>query len=404
MDTDNIQERFSITNERIGKGSYGNVKICSNEKGEKYAVKCCDKNGHGIPSVIEPVIMKQISHPYINSATRVTSTEKKLYILQKVAKGDVTIYAGKNIGLERIKKWCYMIASAVGALHAIGIIHCDIKGNNILVYEDDTVKLTDFTLSTVKWKTDEKFRHSVTTCTHRPLEVLTKKEWDESVDIWSLGCTFYEIAYGRLLFPYQGVIDKDKKKITDRAINCILDWCSVTSGENNTGIIKNAVKYIKFELSNNFHNSEMELFNRLLLKMLNIDKDKRPTIKEVIDDDFFSEQVKILSYKKISKCKQEIPFPEYARASRYIECYSEDKTIANLAMDMYMKCAPMKNKGVFFADSTPISTKEIMITSGCVWIATKLVLGYPPNKVGVEKKDALSAEIAICNFLDYKLL
>lgn len=79
-------------------------------------------------------------------------------------------------------------------------MHRDIKPDNILVTEDLEVKICDFGLSrSIKCEKKEKKvrRKSSDQCFtryYRPPEViLGNEEYDEKVDIWSLGCSLSEV-------------------------------------------------------------------------------------------------------------------------------------------------------------------------------------------------------------------
>lgn len=241
----------------LGKGSYGEVFLSIDTRNNKeLAVKKCGIGKSGIPNLMESYIMSSLVHPHLNGANKVVASESNLYIVQERAEMDLgkklrspEYRSATMITLDKIKSWCHSIAQAVACLHSNDIIHADIKGSNVLLFNDENVKLTDFTLSTKKWRKDDRFKHTVCTYTHRPPECFLKSEWDESLDIWSLGCTFYEIAYGKLLFPYQGKdLEKDKgerkkepktsgdkKKLklkekerrtilNQRMINAMIDW------------------------------------------------------------------------------------------------------------------------------------------------------------------------------------
>lgn len=181
--------------ETIGKGRFGAVYKCK-EDGEIKAIKCiksCDVH------VAEPIIMSSIRHPHLNNALDVEFDSSYLFILQDIAITDLSRHTrNKGLCIEQVKRYTIQITQAIYCLHKNGIIHADIKASNILLYNDDTVKLSDFTLSCFSLRRDG-FTHTVCTSSHRPLE----KVWSFPLDIWSFGCTIYEIRYGRLLFPLQ---------------------------------------------------------------------------------------------------------------------------------------------------------------------------------------------------------
>ena len=81
-------------------------------------------------------------------------------------------------------------------------MHRDIKPSNILIGEDKrTIKLADFGLArsfTLPLKT---FTHEVVTLWYRAPEiVLGQKVYSTAVDVWSVGCLFYELAHRKPLF------------------------------------------------------------------------------------------------------------------------------------------------------------------------------------------------------------
>src|SRR5438105_3140449 len=233
---------FTITDESIGIGAYGEVFISTDDQGNRYAIKKCDLDSQGVPNVLEASIMTKIVHPSLNSSLHVLCSDQSLYYIQELADNDLCKYTRKDKmnhvpSKEQLKKWCHSIAQGLYVLHSLNIIHADVKASNIILFKDGNVKLTDFTLSTRSSMAGVKFTHSVCTCTHRPLECLIKKAWNKSLDVWSLGCTFYEIAFGHLLFPFQGkkdgeipkeILDEEAKEkkiktIRHRAASCIID-------------------------------------------------------------------------------------------------------------------------------------------------------------------------------------
>jgi serine/threonine protein kinase len=88
-------------------------------------------------------------------------------------------------------------------LHSNGVIHRDLKGANILVSVDGTIKLADFGLSKIIDSTcicEEMTPLRGTPYWMAP-EMLGCKHYDEKVDIWSLGCTVVEMFIGKPPWP-----------------------------------------------------------------------------------------------------------------------------------------------------------------------------------------------------------
>ena len=411
-----IGHSFVISNRLLGHGSYGDVFLANDEKGKEVAVKCCPINSDGIPNIMEASIMASVIHPFLNRALRIQASDTKLYIIQEKAETDLAQYTRRDKGnykpnIEELKKWSYCLAQAVAALHKENIIHADIKASNVLLYEDGSVRLTDYTLSTKKWIPGKKFNHNVCTCTHRPLECLTKRSWDESLDIWSLGCTFYEIAYGELLFPYQGILEpvqggkiiqerqaksEAKIRLRNRSINAIIDWASRGPNSSNSvtsqeviGTTQFALDYIPFILCEDFKRPEMALFNSLLCSMLNVDPSKRPTIYEVISHPFF-EGLSSPVYLSLRRPLNNITGHEHARVTTYIQRYSDNTIVQQHALDMYRRCNELYD------------INEHIRAAVCTWIASKIILGTPPE-IALPKNQILAGERDVCHNLGFRL-
>jgi serine/threonine protein kinase len=102
-------------------------------------------------------------------------------------------------------------ASAVGAAHARGIVHRDLKPENMMVRRDDTgrviLKVVDFGLAKmVENQTSQVTNKSelIGTPKYMAPEQFSGDRIDERVDVYALGCVFFEMLAGRA--PYEGTM------------------------------------------------------------------------------------------------------------------------------------------------------------------------------------------------------
>lgn len=382
--------------EKLGKGSYGSVYRVITDENQEFAIKQCKVSEEGIPSILEPSIMSSIVHPCINHALDIYCSKDHVYILTSKAENDLGHFVRKNEikDYHLLKSWCYAIACGVACLHSRGIIHGDIKGGNVLLYNDNTVKLTDFTLSVKKFERNQTFKHTVCTCTHRPLECLLGREWDESLDIWSLGCTFFEIIYGRCLFPFQGDLCKKEEdqynekmlKIRQRrrAANCIMDW-----DKHNESELWD-IDYNRFYQCPIIE--ELKDINILIEKMLTVDVSKRINIIDIMNDPIFTPYNTPL-YKQFhiinpSTCNiNDINIEEYEEAKK--EAKNCDKHVYKRAMKLYRRAYTIS------------SIDNLTKIKACMLIASKVVLGYSTHPI--IENDVIDTEKIICHYLSFRV-
>jgi len=131
--------------------------------------------------------------------------ENIFIILEYLSGGNLNNYlsAQKTILSEdKIKKLILQIASGISYLHHFGIIHRDLKPENIMMSdksENPIVKIVDFGLSKVLGIL-QKSNESYGTLAYAAPEVIQKKDYNKTIDIWSLGVILYFLISGQ--FPF----------------------------------------------------------------------------------------------------------------------------------------------------------------------------------------------------------
>jgi serine/threonine protein kinase len=286
--------QLKLDPEPIGSGAYGSVYVATDAKGNKYAVKRIQMGKHGLENILEPIIMSSLRHKHLAHALSILATKKYLYILGDLADADmaqITRLSNRKkrstpITEDQILNWCFQIALAVYCLHSNHIVHGDLKATNCLLFNKDSkygcVKICDYSLSS--YVTGKKCMGVVGTSTHRAPEVFARLPWSYGVDIWACACTFYEIAYGVSLFPFQG--DQPKIHRDAAAIACLKEF-----GERHTlgpqSFQLPSVTDITFQKAYTGQRKPIPLLDKLILSMLT-QESKRPTIIQILQNPYFS--------------------------------------------------------------------------------------------------------------------
>lgn len=422
-----------ILRSREGEGSFGVVRTVNSKykPTEALIMKCCRTGGNGISNLYELAIMTTIIHPYISNAcdeilmnhksdqgsvsNNIQNNDFNMLIPSARALGDIKklLTTGFQASVEQRRQWCWQLVQAVALLHCqCCIIHCDIKGSNILLYPDNTVKLTDMGLSVKKWKTTSSYNHKVCTCTHRPLECLLGLDWCYSLDIWSLAVTFVEIYYNVRLFPNQDALevansslsaDSRIQRLHQRSINCLLDWFTNGPYKIDQDVLRRRfsvsmypIRFIEYCKIPTWDDPINATFNHLIVSMLHPFPEMRPTILQVAKYPFF---VTHPLYPQLPTCTYEMRTVDINHellgrleaASRLIHNYTDDQLVRNVAIELYKRSAKLTQ----VAEGLKIYT--------LTYIATKLVNGSAPMST-LPLKDVLITEMIICRHLNFLLL
>ncbi|KAF9481290.1 kinase-like protein [Pholiota conissans] len=115
---------------------------------------------------------------------------------------DVVKRFGKDVGLniKAVRAYAHQLFLALSLLRKANIMHADIKPDNILVNEQKTVlKLCD--LGSASDASENDITPYLVSRFYRAPEIILGVPYDPSLDIWSIGCTLYELYTGKILFP-----------------------------------------------------------------------------------------------------------------------------------------------------------------------------------------------------------
>jgi mitogen-activated protein kinase kinase kinase len=217
-DTPKRQATFKIIRgQLIGKGTYGRVYLGMNATtGEFLAVKQVEVNQKVAQQDKERVkemvaaldieidTMQHLEHPNIVQYLGCERKEFSISIyLEYISGGSVGSCLRKHGKFEEsvVKSLTRQTLEGLAYLHAEGILHRDLKADNILLDLDGTCKISDFGISK---KSDNIYGNDITNSMQGSVfwmapEVVRShgQGYSAKVDIWSLGCVVLEMFAGR---------------------------------------------------------------------------------------------------------------------------------------------------------------------------------------------------------------
>ena len=198
----------------LGRGSFGEVLLVRLKANKKlYAMKILDKKmlkqrKQQIHTKTERDLMVKINCPFIVNIKSAFQDEFKLYMVSEFLQGGdlfFHLHDKKNTVFpeEKAKFYVMELVVALEFLHKNNMVYRDLKPENILLDLQGHIKLTDFGLSKIFEKENDKAFTICGTPQYLAPEILLKKGYDKSVDWWSLGCVLYEMLYCRLPFKFK---------------------------------------------------------------------------------------------------------------------------------------------------------------------------------------------------------
>ncbi|SJX62446.1 related to mRNA splicing-associated serine-threonine protein kinase [Sporisorium reilianum f. sp. reilianum] len=108
---------------------------------------------------------------------------------------------GRDVGLnmQAVRAYAHQLFLALSHLAKNAILHADIKPDNVLVNDTKTLlKLCD--LGSASSLSEMEITPYLVSRFYRAPEIILGQAYDCSIDVWSIGCTLYELATGKILF------------------------------------------------------------------------------------------------------------------------------------------------------------------------------------------------------------
>ena len=215
--------RYTIV-ECLGRGGVGEVYSAHDRQlGRTVALKFLLPGRIGALSaerlMREARSLSALNHPNIVTVHEVIQSASGLAIVMELVEGvSLRSLCGKPLAEDRVVELGQQTAQALAAAHTYGIVHGDIKPENILVRPDGYVKVLDFGLARQIAADDHASAYGLTMGTLRYMspEQVRAEPLTPASDVFSFGLVLYELATGQHAFPAKSPLDTAQAILTKK--------------------------------------------------------------------------------------------------------------------------------------------------------------------------------------------
>jgi serine/threonine protein kinase len=170
----------------------------------------------------ESKLASRLSHPNVVQVYDAGETEGSPFIVMEYVGGDTLAQRGKLTHAEVVP---LALQACAGLQHAhdAGLVHRDVKPANLLVREDDVLKIADFGIARAAELTRLTQHGTVLgTAAYLSPEQAAGEEVSGATDIYSLGAVVYELLTGRPPYEFESLADLGAQQ-TDGVITPLRD-------------------------------------------------------------------------------------------------------------------------------------------------------------------------------------
>ncbi|KAK1401238.1 TYRO3 protein tyrosine kinase 3 [Heracleum sosnowskyi] len=156
-----------------------------------------DKNGYNLPAGTDV---------FISFIAACKKPPVYCIITEYMSQGTLRMYLNKkepySLSTETILRLALDISRGMEYLHSQGVIHRDLKSNNLLLNDEMRVKVADFGTSCLETQTQES-KGNMGTYRWMAPEMIKEKPYTRKVDVYSFGIVLWELTTA--LLPFQGM-------------------------------------------------------------------------------------------------------------------------------------------------------------------------------------------------------
>ncbi|KAF4533376.1 hypothetical protein B566_EDAN002774 [Ephemera danica] len=266
----------------IGRGPSTTVYRCLHKGRTEWACKVFRKSGlNKRAAQTEIGILLRLRHPNIIGLREVFETRTEIQlVLELVTGGELfeRIVERGHYSEQDAASAVRQILSALEYMHSHGVVHRDIKPENLLYEteeEDSRLKLADFGLSKILQNQQPAMNTLCGTIGYCAPEVLLQKNYDASVDLWSLGVVTYIILQILQIHTFKCIVNVYGVTILDRLCGFEPFWDEA----GDLAVCRRVVEG-DFSFPSPWWDDISESAKDLITKLLQVDPASRPTAVE----------------------------------------------------------------------------------------------------------------------------
>ncbi|KAG9246925.1 kinase-like domain-containing protein [Calycina marina] len=193
----------------VGKGAFGKVRIVERkDAGLTFALKYIRKDevirSESVRNIIrERRMLQHLNHPFIcNLRYSFQDIEYMYLVVDLMNGGDLRFHISRKTFTEdAVKFWIAELGCALKYIHKQGIIHRDVKPDNVLLDSQGHIHLADFNVAS-DYTPGKPLTSKSGTLAYLAPEVYKGIGYTTGADWWSLGVLFYECIYNKR--PFEG--------------------------------------------------------------------------------------------------------------------------------------------------------------------------------------------------------
>ncbi|XP_068202292.1 mitogen-activated protein kinase 14-like isoform X3 [Palaemon carinicauda] len=284
-----VPQRYTMLSP-VGSGAYGQVCSAMDSKtNTKVAIKKLARpfqtHIHAKRTYRELRMLKHMDHENIIGLLDVFTPSstyedfQDVYLVTPLMGADLNnIVKTQKLTDDHVQFLIYQVLRGLKYIHSAGIIHRDLKPSNIAVNEDCELKILDFGLAR---PTESEMTGYVATRWYRAPEIMLNwMHYNQTVDIWSVGCIMAELLTGRTLFPGADHIQQ-LNLIMELLGTPPVEYLNRITSESARNYIRSLPQMRKKDFRQVFRGAN-PLAVDLLEKMLELDSERRVTAAQAL--------------------------------------------------------------------------------------------------------------------------